>query len=193
MSKLAFTITPIAFLLTCAAAQATPADPHVIFDTAIAGLPVRPADAFSLPVNANGGGVFNFQNISHDDWLGVHLFVTLPLDVPIDCKTHAFYSDCGFMVMQSKTPGLFDYEISFIEPTTVGVLPGTVFSINLNNLLPNGNPDLNPKGSGGWGSNNMVGAVTTLATPEPTSLLLIGGGVALLGILRRSRNQQRES
>jgi hypothetical protein len=110
-------------MLTCAAAQATPADPHVIFDTAVAGLPVRPADGFSIPVNAKGGGVFNFQNVSRNDWVGVDLFVTLPLDVLITCKTHAFYSACGFTVSQSKTPGLFDYEISFDEPTSVGVTP----------------------------------------------------------------------
>ena len=192
MSSLAFTITPIAFLLTCAAAQATPADPHVIFDTAVAGLPIHKVDAFQFQTNANGGGVLNFQNVSNSSWVGVDFLVTLPIFSTVHCVPSAFFAACDFTSMPGTMPGTAVYDIGFDQPRTLGVIRGAIFSINLNNLLPNGNPDLNPKGSGGWGSNNMVGAVTTLATPEPTSLLLIGGGVALLGILRGSR-KQRES
>ena len=184
MSRLAFAITPIALLLTCAAAQATPADPHVIFDTAVAGLPVTPVHDFPVQTNPNGGGVFNFRNETGNDWVGVDLIVTLATGEKISCTAGPFFSTCEF----TSTPinaNMAVYDIGFDEPRSKGITPGTIFSLNFNNV-----PNAGPNGAGGWGEHTPFEAKTTLATPEPASLLLLGSGVALLGILRRSRKQR---
>jgi hypothetical protein len=184
MSMRAFA-SALIVLTFSAATQATPIDPHIRFGAAVAGIPITPVDAFSWQANSNGGGVFNFQNLTGNDWVGVDVLVTLPTGVTITCQTVAFFSGCKFKETASKIPGMSDYDIGFDEPETNGVTNKTVFSLNMNDPIDD-HPNMDPNGKGGWGANTMLTAETTV-TPEPASFLLLGSGVVLIGAMRRLR------
>jgi hypothetical protein len=192
VSSQAFALTLMVFTFAATAAQATPTDPHIRFGAAVAGVPITSVDAFNFHANGKGGGVFNFENVSPNDWVGVDLFITLKKNSTIGCEPVVFFAACEFTAMPGKTPAAAVYDIDFDEPTTVGITNGTVFSINLNDLV-NNKPNKDPKGSGGWGADAMLMAVTTVAPaiPEPASLVLLGSGMLLIGTiagLRRRRS-----
>ena len=177
---------PALIVLTFAAgAQATPIDPHIKFGTAVAGVPTTPVDAFSWQANSNGGGVFNFQNLTGNSWVGVDVFVTLPSDTPINCEPAPFFRACEFSSKPSSTPGMSVFDIGFNEPEDGGIKNKAVFSVNMNDPIDD-HPNLDPNGKGGWGANTMLTAETTV-TPEPASFLLLGSGVVLIGAMRRLR------
>lgn len=189
MSMRAFA-SALIVLTFAASAQATPIDPHIRFGAAVSGIPVTPVDAFSWQANSKGGGVFNFQNLTGNDWVGVDVHVTLPIGVTITCQTVAFFSACDFTAMASKTPGMLDYDIGFDEPETNGVTNKAVFSLNMNDLIDD-HPNMDPNGKGGWGANTMLTAETTV-TPEPASFLLLGSGMVLIGAMRRLRGVYKD-
>lgn len=179
-------VSALMVLTFAAAAQATAIDPHIRFGAAVAGVPITPVDAFSWQANSNGGGVFNFQNLTGNDWVGVNVLVTLPTGATIVCETVAFFAPgCSFHETASKIPGMSDYDIGFDEPETNGVTNKAVFSLNMNDPIDD-HPNLGPNGKGGWGANTMLTAETTV-TPEPASFLLLGSGVVLIGAMRRLR------
>lgn len=183
-SLLAFTLAMLAS--GALALEAAPVDPQGVFDTQIAGIPVTPVDPFSFSANANGGGVFNFQNVSGNNWVGMDFFVTLPENTPIACGPGPFFVTCEVTSTPIGTTGMATYDIGFNQPRNGGILNSGIFSFNLNDPLSSG-PNLNPNGSGGWGASTMINVAETDAVPEPASLWLLGGGIALLASVRRLR------
>jgi hypothetical protein len=170
-------------LTFAASAQAAPMDPHIRFGAAVAGIPVTPVDAFSWEANSNGGGVFNFRNLTGNSWVGVDVFVTLPSDTtPINCEAAPFFRECKSTSEPSST-GMSLFDIHFDEPQDGGITNETVFSVNMNDPIDD-HPNLDPNGKGGWGANTMLTAETTI-TPEPASFLMLGGGIVLIGAVRR--------
>lgn len=182
MSKQAFVFT-VATLLFSAIARATPADPQVIFDTIIPGVPVTPVDAFSFHANGNGGGVFNFENVSGNDWVGMDFFVSLPPGTEIGCGPAPFFAVCE--VTSTNMPnGMAMYDIGFDEPLTGGISDTEGFGLDMNNPIDN-HPNLDPNGVGGWGAFASLEVVATTTAPEPASFLLLGSGIVAIGAFRR--------
>ena len=182
-STLTFTL---ALALRTLALEAAPVDPQGVFDTQITGIPVIGVDPFSFSANANGGGVFNFQNISGNQWVGMDFFVTLPENTPIACGPGPFFVTCEVTSTPIGTSGMASYDIGFDQPRNGGILSNGIFSFNLNDALRTG-PNLDPNGSGGWGPGTVINVQQTDAIPEPSSLWLLGGGIALLASILRLR------
>jgi PEP-CTERM motif len=170
-------------LTFAAVAQATPIDPHIVFGSAVASIPLTPVDAFSWQANTKGGGVFNFQNLTGNNWVGVDVFVTLPSDTVIACGPGPFFVTCEVTSKPSATPGMSVFDVGFDEPQDGGITNEAVFSVNMNDPIDD-HPNLDPNGKGGWGANTMLTAETTV-TPEPASFLMLGGGIVLIGAVRR--------
>ncbi len=188
----------VAILITfgATALQAVPADPQGVFDNAIAGLPVTPVVDFPMFANQNGGGVYNFQNMSGNDWVGMDFFVTLPNNTPITCGGGPFFQGCevsstpnDISLIARQETGFSVYDIGFFDAVDTGIAAGTIFSINLNDPI-DGQPNLDPNGAGGWGSNNSFLVVPTAGAPEPSSWLLLASGIALIGTFRRVRSHK---
>lgn len=171
------------------AVQATPADPQGVFDSLIAGIPVTPVDAFQFQANSNGGGVFNFQNVSGNDWIGMDFFVTLASNTPIACGPGPFFFTCEVTSTPTDTRDMALYDIGFDEPRGSGITNQAGFSFNLNDPVK-GQPNLDPNGAGGWDANTVFNVVATSATPEPGSWLLFASGIALIGSILRFRSLQ---
>lgn len=172
--------------------QAAAADPQGVFDTQIAGIGVIDVDPFNISVDEMGGGAFNFRNASGNDWIGLDWIVTLPQDESFTLSGGPFFGSHNVTTSPSPTPGFEVYDISFDQPINGGIPAGTVFSINLNDPLDTGAPNLDPNGSGGWGSNNTIRAIQTNAVPEPTTWVLLAGGMAVLVSVRRLRLRAKQ-
>lgn len=196
-----FILAIVAFGAT--ALQATSGDPQGILDKAIAGIPSTPVDAFSLGADASGGGAFNFQNVSGQDWIALDFFVILPQGSTISTETNPFFGGfhvtstnlsvggtCDGLIATSTDTACYDF--GFDRPINGGIPNLQIFGLNLNDLI-DGRQNFDPNGAGGWGPGNDMNGLETDAVPEPASWLLLGSGIVLMGFFLRLRRRSGSS
>lgn len=182
-------IVIISAFITVAALQAEPIDPVFQMGDPSAGTPIT-SDFFSFGTNQAGGGILAFVNESGELWTSLNFLVTLPINSAITCIPAPFFSSCQFSivnVLPGATDALFDLGVS--NPTSLGGIANhEFFTINLNDLV-NGQPNLDPNGSGGWGPDNEFAATANASTsvPEPATNALFLLGVLLAGVASRKR------
>ena len=168
-------------------AFASPIDPQGVFDKSIRGIPVSRVDAFDFQSDDSGGGAFNFMNVSGEHWTELIFHASLPPDSIIACGPGPFFRVCRVSSAFSPFSPTADFTIAFTGGP--GISNNEIFSFNLNDDI-DGQPNLDQFGAGGWGSRKSL-HVETIAGPEPATWLLLGGGVGLLGVLRRVRRSRR--
>ncbi|MGA8027103.1 MAG: PEP-CTERM sorting domain-containing protein [Bryobacteraceae bacterium] len=184
MSKRIYFLALLVCAIRTTAIWAGPIDPKIIVsgggDATYVTSPV-----FTFMSDSAGGGVLSFINATGMDFLSLDLFVTLAQGSPIDCSSNVFarceVTSTPIAPPKSGAAALAMFDIGLDEPISGGILNGTPFDINLDDK------GSDPNGAGGWGPNNPFVAVANI--PEPSSWLLFGGGVALLGGLLRRRQR----
>ena len=152
---------------------------------------------FLFDANANGGGIFEFQNATGN----VLTSLTFQASIPNPGCPQA----PAFTVTSLGVTGLintgFNYSVTSGCPGDQTdffqlVISGThlengtgVFTVNLNDPgdLDNYN---NPDGSGGWDGARFSNSSTD-ETPEPASMMLVGAG--LVGLATWHRRRQRRT
>jgi PEP-CTERM motif len=151
-------------------------DPKIIVGRGSDATPITSLN-FSLPVNSSGGGFFDFENASGQDWVGLILTVTFPnaadaKAAAVSCTTDIF-SNC-LNSRHGTTLTITFGGGGMIVPCLTSICPAdSEFIVDLNDadtLTHHGNPG----GKGGW-RNDLI-QVQALTTPEPAtySLLLLG-------------------
>jgi hypothetical protein len=137
---------------------------------------------FGVTVNANGGGILDFDNATGKIWTGLIFTITFPnaeaAKAAILCSSTIFSSCTKTRHGKVVTAKLTDGEITFCNTTSPCPLDSEFF-INLNDPGVHGH-----NGKGGWkGDVIEAQAVTTPAVPEPdASLLLVTGLGGICGI-----------
>jgi|KBSMisStaDraftv2_1062788.scaffolds.fasta_scaffold784124_2 hypothetical protein len=180
-------IIVISALLTGAALRAEPIDPVFQMGDPDAGTPIT-SNLFTFGTNQAGGGILAFVNESGELWTNLNFLVTLPINSAITCIPSPFFSSCQFSIVDVLPGGssaLFSLGVS--NPTSLGGIANhEFFTINLNDFV-NGQPNLDPNGSGGWGIDNEFAAVANASTsvPEPATDALFLFGILLAGITSR--------
>lgn len=176
MNKCSLIFSLAAIMLGAATVNASPNDPQGVFQNFNPNAPFMPVTDFLFGADASGGGIFSFQNVSPNDWVAMDFFVTEPASIAVTCDGGPFFDTCDSSF--DGTTGQWD--IHFGSPINGGLPAGTEFSFNLNNDTSN-----NIFGAGGWGPGADFNVIPTNGAPEPASWLLLAGGIALLGFLRR--------
>ena len=172
----------------------SPSDPQIIVGRGRLDSTMITKSPFGVPVDSSGGGIFNFDNATGNEWTGLMLTITFPNAV--DAKAAAvscsngdilsnIYTDCssdrqGRTLTITLTGG-------GIDSCSGGSCPlDTQFFIDLNtgdSLNAHGNPN----GVGGW--NNKDGKdtieVQSLTTPEPGTLALLLTGLGGFWLRRK--------
>ncbi|HEY6990411.1 MAG TPA: PEP-CTERM sorting domain-containing protein [Bryobacteraceae bacterium] len=177
----------ISAFMAGAALQAAPIDPVFQMGDPSSGTPLT-SNFFTFGTNQAGGGILAFVNESGELWTSLNFQVTLPINSAITCIPAPFFSSCQFSIV-TVLPGagtaLFSLGVS--NPTSLGGIANhEFFTINLNDLV-NGQPNLDPNGSGGWGANNEFTAVANASIPEPATDALFLLGMLLAGMISRRR------
>ena len=160
------------------------AGPTVTMDDPPPGTPITGL-TFGFGANANGGGVFNYSNLSGQKWLALVINVVQPTGTSITCSGGPFYDGCQ---ISSISMGLGNslYALDFTTSSNRGIEDHAAFTLNLNDGPIGGQP-ADPNGIGSWGaSTDFSGQVTAVGNaPEPSSSLLALLGLAGLGWLSR--------
>jgi hypothetical protein len=177
-------IVAAAFLVGTAL-QAAPVDPVFEMGDPSSGTPLV-SNFFTFGTDEAGGGVLAFVNDSGVLWTSLNFFVTLPANSPITCLPGPFFSSCQFSIVNTLPGGLAVFDLGVSNPTSLGgIASGEFFTINLNDFV-NGQPNPDPNGAGGWGSDNDFSAVANLASmPEPSTVALFLLGILLVGVAAR--------
>ena len=201
MGKSLFCLALAMLVSVPAAMKADVIDPQGVFDDLVEGIPILDVDAFNFSANENGGGVFNFRNVSGDNWIAFDFLVTLPQNSLVFCGPGPFFLVCS-PIPGTPSNGLVQYDIRFQNPrTTGGILNNMVFAFNLNDSLPDGGQNFDPNVVGGWGAENGFHVEPTAATtrtsdsPEPSSWALFATGICLVSAIftRRRRVSSGQS
>jgi hypothetical protein len=185
----AFSIIIISAFITGATLQAEPIDPVFEMGDPPAGTPIT-SNFFTFGTNEAGGGILAFVNESGELWTSLNFLVNLPINSAITCVPAPFFSSCQFSivnVLPGGTTALFNLGVS--NPTSLGGIANhEFFTINLNDFV-NGQPNLDPDGSGGWGADNEFAAVAnaSASVPEPATDALFLLGILLAGVAGRRR------
>lgn len=180
-------IALLSAFLTGAALHADPIDPVFQMGDPSTGTPIT-SNSFTFGTNQSGGGILAFVNESGELWTSLNFFVTLPINSAITCIPAPFFSSCQFSivdVLAGGTTALFNLGVS--NPTSLGGIANhEFFTINLNDFV-DGQPNLDPDGSGGWGADNEFAAVAnaSASVPEPATYALFLLGVLLAGTAAR--------
>jgi hypothetical protein len=141
-------------------------DPRIVVGDPTGGTPVASAN-FWFTADAHGGGILNFINNSRHTWTTLDFFVTLPSADTIGCSS-TWYSFCSF-TETSLGNGQSQFDIGFEQPTQAGILPGSSFSLDLDD-----SPGVD---KGSWGPFAQVQAVANFDIPEPSALFLATAGL----------------
>ena len=165
--------------------------------------------SFEFTSNASGGGFFPFYNNSGVDW--VNLLIQLPEPISfssLDVTNTRFVNTELIWASESSIAAIFLHGVSvpvcgvegcfqefpgipydpYYNPIDPPLFPISTFFIGLNNAPIDGLVDPDPEGDGDWGPNKTFHA--TANVPEPATLVLLLGGLAVMGLssLRRKRN-----
>lgn len=157
-----------------------PGDPQMIIDTSSSDAITITAPSFTFGSNASGGGYFDFYN---DTGLTLtSMLITMPLVPGTVFPDDYVFGGNAFTNVQATLVGdilyiLFSDGNSEQGGRNGAIVNGSFFTINLNNPLPSGAPNLDPNGSGGWGDSDF-GVQTNI--PEPATWILLMAGLAAL-------------
>jgi hypothetical protein len=174
------TLLPLAIALAPTLLNAT--NPKILIkDPPSSATPVT-SNTFTFGANAQGGGIFSFQNASGTDWTSMLVTATLPNLTAITCGPGPFVT-CTVSETQVSKGWLYDI---LFGPTTTGagINNGMVFEVILND------EGTDPNGAGSWPASVDFSAKTNV-TPEPASVLLLISGGLVIGVLRRRRIADR--
>lgn len=182
-----FSIIILSAFMTGPPLQAEPIDPVFEMGDPSVGTPIT-SNFFSFGTNEAGGGILAFVNESGQLWTSLNFLVNLPINSAITCIPAPFFSSCQFSIVNVLPGGataLFGLGVS--NPTSLGGIANhEFFTINLNDFV-NGQPNLDPDGSGGWGADNEFAAVAnaSASVPEPATHALFLLGILLAGVAAR--------
>ena len=165
-----------------AALQAEPIDPVFQMGDPSSGTPLT-SNFFTFGTNQAGGGILAFVNESGELWTSLNFLVTLPINSAITCIPGPFFSSCQFSIVNAlPAAGTALFSLGVSNPTSLGGIANhEFFTINLNDFV-NGQPNLDPNGSGGWGADNEFTAVANASVPEPATAALFLLGILLAGM-----------
>jgi hypothetical protein len=157
-----------------------PGDPQMIIDTSSSDAITITTSSFTFGSDAGGGGYFTFFNDTGVDWTS--MLVTVPLVPGTIFPDDYVFGGTAFTTVQATLVGdtlsiLFSNGNSQLGPGPAAIVNGSFFTINLNDPLPSGGPNLDPNGSGGWGDSDF-GVQTNI--PEPATWILLMAGLAVL-------------
>jgi hypothetical protein len=179
------------FILSAGVVRAdgiSPNDPKIIVGRETGSMSIT-ASPFTVPVNSSGGGIFNFDNATVHDWIGMILTVTFPngaeaMAAAVSCSNDVLtdiYSSCsserhGRTVTITLTGGV-------ITPCSEGTCSlDSKFFVDLNDdatLHDHGKAN----GMGGWKGDIIEGRAIT--TPEPATLPLLISGLGGIWLWRK--------
>jgi hypothetical protein len=154
-------------------------DPRIVVGDPSTGAAVNSA-TFSFHSDAHGGGSLTFVNDSGETWTTLDFFVTLPSADTITCAS-SWYGFCDY-TETSLGNGQSQFDIGFEQPFQTGILPGSAFSLDLNDP---GEPAGADKGS--WGPFTKVDAVANFDIPEPAALYLVLAGLIFSAVIATYR------
>lgn len=163
-------------------------DPKIIIGRGGDSTPITTLE-FRIPVNANGGGITDFDNATGKDWSGLLLTVRFPnakaaMAAGVSCRDGdivfmSLFRACsavrhGNILMITLTHGL----VTFCSTTPWTPCPvSSDFFVDLNDPNVNGH-----NGKGGWKHDLIEArAITGTVVPEPNIFLLQLSGLAFLG------------
>jgi PEP-CTERM putative exosortase interaction domain len=163
----------------------SPDDPQIIVGRGSGSTAVTTFQ-FSVPIGPNGGGIFDFDNRSGQDWVGLILTVTFPTAADamaaVSCSSSIF-TTCG----SSRHGRIVTITFTGGEITDCSASPCSLdseFFLDLNNADSLSNHGhANGDGKGNWKNDTISGQAIT--TPEPTTLPLLLAGLGGIYLWRK--------